>query len=270
MQPQIITPPRRRIWTPPPKEIVRCLPPGAGYSLGVGGRAGKKFGSTFDPATLALTGWWRASYSASPWVGTASAGASRSRNLTEATNPPAVGTAQNGLAPADFDGLNDQMRNELTLDDYVNASATSLWVLFRADTAAADDALPYENPGLIALSGAGYLVVGYSDAGVRGAVYDGAYKQLSVAASTGAYHLAQMKHDGTNLKLRVDSGAWSSVAAGAIALLTTTTVLFGTNYAQTDFFDGRVLEFGLADSVFSDGTFDDIKSYVNARYALAL
>jgi hypothetical protein len=47
--------------------------------------------SNFDPTTLALTGYWRAGgYVSGTWTGVASAGTSGGRNLTEATNPPAV------------------------------------------------------------------------------------------------------------------------------------------------------------------------------------
>jgi len=229
-------------------------------------------GAAFDPATLALTGWWRASYSASPWVGTASAGASGTRDLTEATNPPSVGAAQNGLDPADFDGTNDQMRITLTLDDFVNASAASAWVLFLADTAAADAPAgqPYNNPAPLSTANSGYFIVGYSDAGVRCATHDGAYREVTVAASTGAYHLAQVRIDGALLGVRVDSGSWSTTACGAIADLTSNPIFLGTNVDQTKYFDGRILDVGLIDSVLSDVNFDNIKSYVNSRYALSL
>jgi len=46
-------------------------------------------------------------------------------------------------------------------------------------------------------------------------------------------------------------------------------IVLGRNYA-TAFFDGRILEVGAAPSALSDATFDDIKSYVNSRYGLAL
>ena len=61
----------------------------------VNSRYGTSFGgiaaSAFDPATLALTGWWRSGgYVSGTWTGIASAGTSGGRNLVEATNPPAV------------------------------------------------------------------------------------------------------------------------------------------------------------------------------------
>jgi hypothetical protein len=47
--------------------------------------------SSFNPATLSLTGWWSAgNYVSGTYTGSASAGTSGGRNLTEATVPPAV------------------------------------------------------------------------------------------------------------------------------------------------------------------------------------
>src|SRR5678815_176148 len=91
----------------------------------------------FNPATLFLTGWWRGSYSASPWVGTASASSSGSNNASEATTPPAAGATVNGFAPVDFDGVDDLLRADGTLDTYFATNAWTVSVLFNADTAAA-------------------------------------------------------------------------------------------------------------------------------------
>jgi len=40
--------------------------------------------------------------------------------------------------------------------------------------------------------------------------------------------------------------------------------------SSSTFFDGRIAELMAADSRFSDAQFDNIKSYINTRYALAL
>jgi hypothetical protein len=61
----------------------------------VNNKYGTNFGgipaSSFNPATLSLTGWWSAgNYVSGTYTGSASAGASGGRNLTEATVPPAV------------------------------------------------------------------------------------------------------------------------------------------------------------------------------------
>lgn len=244
-----------------------------GFGLSAGGRAAKKKSSgaaaAFDPANLSLTGWWRASYGGSPWSPTASAGSSGSNgNLAEATNPPAVGTAQNGLTPADFDGTNDVLTNATAFSTLFTASAGSIIVLFLADVAVAAG-LVYDDPGLFVDGSNGFLSANYSDSGFRAYVDDGATKSVSVAASTGAYHVGQMKWNGTNLSARVDSGSWSSTACGNASNLAGT-VKVGPNYAGVQFFNGRILELMCAASALADATFTDIVGYINSRYALSL
>ncbi len=224
----------------------------------------------FDPATLTLEGWWR-EYSASPLAGIASAGGSGSRDLTEATNPPSVGALQNGRAPADFDGTNDLLGSATTFTTFAAAAAGSVWCLFYADSAAADAGagLRLDNEGLVCESGgATAFNLCFSDAGVTASLYDGGFKERVEACTTGAYHLAQVKWDSTNLKLRVDSGAWNSIAAGALSGSAGGLVV-GRNY-DTKFFDGRILDVGMATSALSDDNFNSVKSYVNSRYGLSL
>jgi hypothetical protein len=85
-------------------------------------------GAVFDPATLSLTGWWRAAYAGSPWAPTASAGTSGTANrdlgVDSGAATPSVGTALNGLDTADFDGSTQSMADgDSTLDTYVSAAA---------------------------------------------------------------------------------------------------------------------------------------------------
>jgi hypothetical protein len=227
--------------------------------------------SVFDPASLSLEGWWRADFAASPWTGTASAGGSGARNLTEATNPPAVGAAQNGKNPADFDGTNDLLGSATTFTTFAAAAAGSIWCLFYADTSAADAGAGsrHDNEGLVAEEGgATALNLTFSAGGVSVSLYDGAFKEVITACGTGAYHLAQAKWNSTNLYLRIDSGSWVSIAAGALSGSAGGLVV-GRNY-DTKFLDGRILDVGMATSALSDGSFDSVKSYVNSRFALAL
>lgn len=56
--------------------------------------------SIFDPASLALTGWWRTNtYAWGTWTGVASAGTSGTRNMTEATVRPAPTDVVDVLPP---------------------------------------------------------------------------------------------------------------------------------------------------------------------------
>lgn len=239
-----------------------------GYSFGLAGRSGKVLTSAYDPAVLSLTGWWR-DYAASPWVGTASAGASGGRTLTEATNPPAAGAAVNGHAPADFDGSNDKLASALTLGDFISSSHWSMWALAWVDNAFASGGAGtlYTNPAFFVDTPNAYLTAGFSSDGM--ALYHNA-AEYAVAQATGAWALLQWKYDGTDIKLRVNAGAWVGTNSTNIPDVTGT-MLMGVRYdGGTTFLDGKILDFGVADSLINDATFDDILSYARAQYALAL
>ncbi|MBS2016462.1 MAG: hypothetical protein JST00_26490 [Deltaproteobacteria bacterium] len=228
----------------------------------------------FDPSSLALTGWWRASYGGAPWSGTASAGASGARSLTTAGSDPATGAALNGLAGADFDGTANLLTTGLAGSALFAPSALSFWALVDADTVPADPGagLRWQGSGLIGDSGATYLQVALTAAGATlGVTSSGAYDEVTTACSTGAPHLVQARFDGTSLSVRVDAGAWQSVPAtngpGATIDDLSNVIRVGL---QIGYFDGRMWELGLADSVMSDSAFEQVRSYVNARYALSL
>ena len=241
-----------------------------GLSLGLSGQQ-HSGPSAFTPAQLALSGWWRASYAGSPWAGTASGGASGGRNVSEATNPPSVGPLQNGFAAALFDGTNDQLRTAITVDNFVSNGAGSIWALFLAVSAGADSGAGsrFNNKGIVANDGGGTMMnLTFSTAGVSALLFSSGWKDVTLACGTGAYHLAQMRWNGTLLGLRIDSGAWSTVACAATSFSGGAVVL-GRNFG-TAFQNMGLLDVGTAQSTFDDATFDDIKSYCNTQYALAL
>lgn len=230
-----------------------------------------------NPSTQSLTGWWRGDgateYSPSTWTGTASAGSSGSRDLTEATNPPAAGTTQNGHTPADFDGTNDLLANATAISTLLSASAWFAWCLFLAD--AIDTVLPlsgtFANDALICDSGGfwGFNLGGAGANELHVWQWDGAVKGNAHTVATGSYNLIVARYDGTNIRSKLNSGAISSAAAGNIST-TTGTFRAGSNYNGLQFFNGRILEAGLMASAGSDALFDDIKAYINNRYALSL
>lgn len=230
---------------------------------------------TFSIASLSLTGYWEdASYSLSTggiWLGSASAGASNGRNLSEVTNFPAkTGVGLSGYP--DFDGTNDKLESALTLNDFFSVSGWSAWVLFYADTAPSDAGATQRYNNAQFFGGANYATIcmGFSTAGVH--LLGGAVgTERVVACGTGGWHLAQGRYDGTNLELRVDSGAWSSVAAGATnPTFMTDTLRFGANYALNNFIDGKQRNMGFAASALSYAQFDNVKASLNAATGLTL
>ncbi len=218
----------------------------------------------FDPATLSLTLWLKKNYTAAPWVGNASAGTSGSNDATTSTTDPSAASGD-----ANFDGTDDSLLLEGTLDTYFNAGAWSFAVLFNADTAGAVGADTYEDNNLFSDGGGTFFAVGFNSSGVRTGVFSGGYvNTLHLACATGGWHLYQVKGNGTNMFHRLDSGAWTSIACGNIGGMTNQPFL-GSNYSGKNF-DGKVRAVFASDTVLSDANFDSIKSYVNATYGHAL
>lgn len=231
----------------------------------------------FDPATLPLELWLRGSYTAPGsdprWTGTSSAGGSGSRNLTEATNYPAAGSALNSFTPADFDGSNDKLANSTAITSLISLTAGSAVCLFYADTAFTDLGASqyYQNPSFLVNATDGYFGFGFSTSGVRLGSYDASngFNSIAVACGTGAWHLAQARWNSTTMEVRVDSGAWSTFSK---QIQTSANGIYvGTSYAAAGgYFDGKIMELMSAQQRFTDDQFNNIKLYVNTRYGLSL
>jgi hypothetical protein len=107
--------------------------------------------------------------------------------------------------------------------------------------------------------------------GIGGFVYDGAYKLARVACGLGAWHLAMVRWDGTNIGVTLDSGSETTTAAGTATVMTGTLVN-GLGYPNptSKYFAGSILELATAAYTFSTSDYANFKSYVNARYGLSL
>lgn len=227
---------------------------------------------TWAPSELSLTLFNRASFSASPWAGTASAGVSGTKSLTEATNPPSVGSAVNSLTPADFDGTNDILNLSGTLATYATASAYSGWALVYVDAISTNAASSFDNDAILSTTGGAAVAIYLKSTGVVGFRHFGGTSgelALTRTFTTGTWQLVQWKYDGTNAKLRVNGGTRGSVAPDALAA-TTNPVAIGQNYAGAQFLDGKILEIGLTNTAISDANEDKILAYARTRYTQAL
>lgn len=244
-----------------------------GIPLGLRSRRGNQdaaAAAVFDPATLALSGWWRADYTGAPWAARASAGASLANgDLATNLSDPATGAAQNGFTPADFNGTTNNLSNATLDTTFYTSAAGTIIALVRADTAAAptgsiyDDATLFRDANVFA--GLSYTTSGFGGFGYDGAVYQSKY----VAAATGAYHLVMMDWDSSNIGMTLNSAARVTQACGALTL-GGDAVNVGGGYLLTHCFDGRILELMVAPTTLSAGDYANIKGYVNSRYALAL
>lgn len=245
-----------------------------GHLLSPGRRSIKKASSTFDPATLALAGWWRAPFASIPHAGTASAGSSGARPLSTEGSDPTVGAMLNGFAGADHDGVNQSVTTSLAGTSLLSVAAFSFWFLVRADTVIADPGAGSRWTGnaLFGDGGATYVQATLTAAGASlGVTASGAYDEVTAACSTGTPHLVQGSFNGTNLELQVDSAAKQTVALtngpGATVDDLSGIIRIGL---QSAYFDGRWWDIGFRQAAASDGDRTNIRSYINSRYALAL
>jgi hypothetical protein len=224
--------------------------------------------AAFDPATLALTFWSRASYQGVTWPGVASAGSSGSHNLALSTSNPTVGGAQNGYASAACNWTNSQgFTNATAISTLLSASAWSVSMLVKITAFHTNSSTTYSNDILIADTGSFWGIFVKSSGNVRAYQWDGAEKYAETTISSGAYALIQAKYDGTNIKVRVNGGAWQSAAAGNISTLTgTLSVMFLGGLAA----EGLLEEVMGAAVTWSDADCDNILAYTRARYALTL
>lgn len=215
-------------------------------------------------AVLPLTMYFDSStYAVGTWTGKASAGTSGGRNATTAGANPTVGANLNGIPTVAFAHASAQYLNfSYALSTVFTAGAWSWWCLCN-QTAAAIGSL------------FGDQVDGYVDIGTTAIPqfnplqFNGGYFGPAVASFTSQWQLVQAKYDGTNLKARVNSSAWSSVAVGNIGSLIRQCRI-GANYNTLNTFDGLMASMGAAQVAFSDAQFNAIKAALNTRFALAL
>lgn len=226
-----------------------------------------------DPATLSLQGWWRASFTASPWVGTSSAGSSGSRDLTEATNPPSVGAALNGFTPASFDGTNDQLTTAVVNSTFLSTSAGFILCLFNATSAAADAGAAgyFNNPGLVSdIGGSSSPMLTYSTSGVRLGTFNGSdFNSVAAAASTGAWHVGIGRWDSTTIEVGVDGGPFTTLAR-TVSLDGAGGMGVGRDDNAALFFNGLIAEVMMAQFRPSDAEVAGLVGYLRSRYAITL
>ena len=217
------------------------------------------------PQTFALTAFLR-DYSGGSWNGTVSNGTSGSGNndFTDPGNEPGVGSSLNGWGTADFNGTDDYLLGDGTLDTYSAATAVSGWCLFKPDSVSA-------NQRIFDHSGSQLSIYITSTALIA---IDGGGSGANRSISSGVWSLITWRYNGTNIQIGINevpgaSGGNSSQAASSSMTLTGS-VNIGRRTNNTQFLDGTMAEFGMIDIALTDQNFTDLKSYVNSRYALSL
>ncbi len=234
--------------------------------------------SAFDTTSLSLSGYWRAPYpgSTANWNGTASAGASGGRNMTAASGATLnAGSAVNGYSPADLNAVNtDFFTTPVANNVLMTSTASSGWFLIKSTSAPTASGTDYVDGNLLSDTSNAETTFGHVSVGgtpkLIACCYDGAFKRVETSMTTGAWHLAQWKHDGVNLKIRVDNGSWASIACGTLSFLAPGTMTVGYGYTGSKKYTGLILEVGVSNTALSDASFDNVRSYCNTRYGLSV
>lgn len=223
----------------------------------------------FDVSTLSLSGWWRGSFSASPWSGVTSAGASGGRDLSEGTNPPSAGTAVNGFTPADFDGTNDIISSAVQMTSFVGSSG-GIAILFKADSASAPQSEAYADTCLMSDAGGAPICFAINTSGLRATVYDGVSwkKTTAITCSFGEWHWGFMWWDGSNLYCQLDNGTIQSIALAGTVTPDGSVMRLGTNYSAASFYDGQILDVKMKNGVWTEAERTLIIKESNARYGV--
>lgn len=221
-----------------------------------------------EPTVLGLNGYWRNYGGSSPWPGTASYGASASNAMT-AGSAPVAGTPLNGHPTSLWNATSRTLVGTGTLDTYVAPKAVSGFAIARATT----NVFRYL-AGELATTG---LVLYKNDVG--GGITR-LFFQLNSGAATcqraivvGNYFLATWRYDG--IRAAVGINEFPGASGGASVQAFTADILglsglFRMGIASALTWDGEIAEFGIADQVFSDETFEAVRRYANNRYALSL
>jgi hypothetical protein len=231
--------------------------------------------SGFDPTKLALSAYWRASYSSAPWAAVATAGVSATTgNLVHNATDPTAGTAVNGKTPARFNGTSTSLVNatDVLTGNVLTEAAGTIFGLINVASAAAATGNTYDDAAL--------LIDGNTDCGITiatsggfvnasGYVYDGSYEIVTKLVGTGAWALCVLRWNGTTLGLTVNS-ATEVTHAASTATVMTGTIQVGEGYAGGKYLAADVLELGCAAYRFSDTDIANFKSYCNSTYALSL
>ena len=225
-----------------------------------------------SPLDLPWTGFWRANYTGSPWPGVESHGPTLGRDLSDGVSPPVGGTAQNGYTPADFGGVASILRTaEPAEGNYLGATTATVHAVVSVRSAPTPGTYVFDDPCIIATENSATIALGVSSSGVALGIYTsgGGPVQTAYVALSAGYHVIQARLDGTNAEVRVDGGAWSSVAATDFAADPTNVLVVGADYTgAAQFLDALVLELGITSQALTDAQLDAAEAAAVTRYAL--
>lgn len=219
--------------------------------------------SGFDPLTWSPTNYFRADgLTSTSW---ANAPGGTALALGDA---PAL-VSLNGRTIGDFNGSSDLL--QATVNTPFTTAEGSGWCLFWADTAAAHNATPYQNPGLLVDTNPSFAYWGmsFSNSGFIAHCLFGGYCTAVATCATGAWKLGQMRFDANFIEARVNRGQWTRTASGAAAQFSAA-MRMGANYSAGFLFDGRLAEVATVPTRRSDDDFNALVGFLEGYHRISL
>lgn len=221
---------------------------------------------------------YEGSYGGAPWTP-----AFGSYNLAEGLGAPAVGAAQGGYTPAEFDGATENLYSTLgsTLNEYISevgdvSGGFSGWALL--DVTSADNINgDFTAEGCITSDSGGYfgfLVSNFGGTAARFGFWNSitGNEHATKAFTSGQYALLAFTHDGTSTGKVSVNGVWGT--ANASMALTgyagTGTIYVGCNYDATKFQGMRLMDLGYNKQPLSDANLGYLTEYMRQRYGVTL
>lgn len=232
-------------------------------------------GPLWTPALLPLSSWQSGPY-ASPWPGQVSLGLSGGRSeFTNGSNPlPSIpGPTLNGIQSKEyFGGVNQDNFGSVKTNDLITATAYSFSMLAKVITTFAPAVNAYENGCFVSQqNGNPAWGIGFNTSGVLLWHYEpgGTYPKAGpYACSVGAVHLIDGYYSGGNASIRIDRGAWNTVALAALdaTALIDTVHTGGNSYNNAVPMHFYSWERWTSKSVVAPADFDFNAGYINRKF----
>ena len=227
---------------------------------------------SFDPADLALTGWWKGEdYDDSGtglWTGSASAGTSGAHTFCDNTSAgaykPAVGASINGIATVDMVDNFRWLETNVNTSELIDATEGTIFVVANITSIGTSDMDPNWNDKILSIYGGLGGIAGNSLGPYAQMVsYDGNYDHDDVIITLSQTILLTYRLNGGNIYSRLNKNPFSAgVATGGIFNTANPLVTSGPSNVV-----GRYGEIITAKGL-SLSDCDDISDYLIDRFAI--
>lgn len=189
----------------------------------------------------------------------------------------------NGLPVLRFNGTDDTYLvyvtsglatsgSPLLLSDLFTSTAKTMIVALKVSAADANQANSYNNDAFLC-DASGYFGLFFDSSGsnlnARVYNYDGNSDYATQASALNEWKIYTVKHDGTNIKLRVNGGTWASTASGTTSVMTGQ-VRIARGYDNTRYLPCDLAHLATFNTAVSDADINKIEKWMGARLGIAV